>query len=621
MKKSVCCGLILLFLASVVLAKESVGKCNIGFGFRITDQYGKPLEDVSVSYVLNGSIHTPNRKYSGNSSKNWYNRGTRQVNFSIPASLIEFSESHVVYEFRFIKDGYFDKYHKERIHKSSGYHDPIINIEMVQRKRANINSNNTNSSQNNHSLNSSTNSSDQVSYAGTSYDSITRLANEVRALAVQANQSGMSVFVENAMEINNRLYVGNGNKDGTLFVILIEQNGAPKFVDQLFASRTDAENAIYKIKQGRKLYQQYLAKLNQNSGDVIDVSKIGPSTDQQKDAIRQKIKKETPQIIRFHNRNLTDKKLYDRTTTSGSDWSKTKGGWKNVEKSYCSEGRYKSELINLKFKIVTILDHEMTVIKPMGAFNPAKYSKEGTKKYKVYINDELAFEKTVSPDAKEEDVVRFSWKNLDIGYHKGNFGNGINWMYKILIKDYNELVDKLADKKLEGKLGSAQPKIPNKELPKAAVSKIAPKRNKQKDVVKAKNIALKDIGATATANGSYGKQNASFAIDNDSTTYWAGRQRFSPQQLTIEFDQSYAIGKIVIDEERAYIRKATVECFNGVYWGHLLSIEKGTPDYEVGFLPVIAKKVRLNITSVSAPGGWSNKVACIHAFEVYGVPK
>ena len=140
-----------------------------------------------------------------------------------------------------------------------------------------------------------------------------------------------------------------------------------------------------------------------------------------------------------------------------------------------------------------------------------------------------------------------------------------------------------------------------------------------KTTVSISNIALSSLGATATDNGYYGSQEVNLAIDGDSSTYWAGRQSAKPQTMTISFDQQYSISRIVIDEERAYLTQAEVEYYYDGQWQHLLDIQKSETDCDVSFDAVLAGGIRLLISDLSAPSGWGNKVACIHAFEVYGL--
>jgi len=140
------------------------------------------------------------------------------------------------------------------------------------------------------------------------------------------------------------------------------------------------------------------------------------------------------------------------------------------------------------------------------------------------------------------------------------------------------------------------------------------------------NIALLSLGATAEDNGSFSDygtdQDATLAIDGDSTTYWAGLQSNSPQQMWIYFDKEYNINKIYIDEkDNAYINTGIIEYYDGYTWKQLYSINKTTPDLFFEFSPVKAKGVRITVNTLTAPSSWYNKVACLNSVEVNGIEK
>jgi len=137
------------------------------------------------------------------------------------------------------------------------------------------------------------------------------------------------------------------------------------------------------------------------------------------------------------------------------------------------------------------------------------------------------------------------------------------------------------------------------------------------------NIALQTLGATADDNGSYNDNgtalNALLTIDNDPITFWAGLQNASPQQMWINFDQSYEIDKIYISERVvAYSLTGEVEYYDGSNWQSLFTINKTSPDIIQSFSPIIASGVRLTVNTLVAPATWSNKVACVYSFEVNG---
>ena len=137
------------------------------------------------------------------------------------------------------------------------------------------------------------------------------------------------------------------------------------------------------------------------------------------------------------------------------------------------------------------------------------------------------------------------------------------------------------------------------------------------------NIALHSLGATAFDNGAYnhpsgGRLGAERAIDNDEVSYWAGLENNSPQQMWIEFDKSYSVNRIVITEhDNAYINTGKVEYYNGSSWLELFSIDKSSANTIREFSSVTASGVRLTINTLTAPGSWTNKVACIHSLEVH----
>jgi hypothetical protein len=137
------------------------------------------------------------------------------------------------------------------------------------------------------------------------------------------------------------------------------------------------------------------------------------------------------------------------------------------------------------------------------------------------------------------------------------------------------------------------------------------------------NIALSSLGATAEDNGSFNDyefdQDAVLTIDNDNTSYWAGLQSSSPQQMWINFDKTYVIDKIYIDErEDGYMNTGKVEYFDGTVWKLLVSIDKTAPDLIQSFTPVTASKIRITVNSVTANPAWYNKVACFNSVEVNG---
>lgn len=139
------------------------------------------------------------------------------------------------------------------------------------------------------------------------------------------------------------------------------------------------------------------------------------------------------------------------------------------------------------------------------------------------------------------------------------------------------------------------------------------------------NIALQSNGATSTDNGHYVQDgvplDASRAIDNDTTTYWAGLQSSIPQTMTITFDKTYEISRVIILElypnGASYFTNADFEYNDGSGWQPLFSATKSQPGLDRTFNTISALQVRMKINSVVTPGSWANKVACISAFEIY----
>lgn len=135
------------------------------------------------------------------------------------------------------------------------------------------------------------------------------------------------------------------------------------------------------------------------------------------------------------------------------------------------------------------------------------------------------------------------------------------------------------------------------------------------------NIALLENGISVSSNGDYDyKTVVKNAVDGLSNTYWAGLQRKGQQILTLDFRKTYTINKIKIVEnnQHSFIRKARLQYYNGYDWQDIFYIQKNILGYTKEFQPITINKLRLVIESSQAPGSWANKVACIHAFEVYG---
>ncbi len=138
------------------------------------------------------------------------------------------------------------------------------------------------------------------------------------------------------------------------------------------------------------------------------------------------------------------------------------------------------------------------------------------------------------------------------------------------------------------------------------------------------NVAAGSNGATATDNGSfddYGTdQDAILAIDENSSTYWAGLQSASPQIITIMFSEASSIWRLEIEENRdgSHYTEAQFEILSGASWTPLMTDSKSTADAVIEFSPVTAQGIRMKINDLVAPGSWYNKVACISEFRVIG---
>ncbi|KPA19178.1 C-type lectin domain protein [Candidatus Magnetomorum sp. HK-1] len=134
------------------------------------------------------------------------------------------------------------------------------------------------------------------------------------------------------------------------------------------------------------------------------------------------------------------------------------------------------------------------------------------------------------------------------------------------------------------------------------------------------NIALSKLGATATDNGHFTGQFSKLAIDDDDSTYWAGIQSNSPQQMWITFDKSYLIDRILINERSdAYMRSGAIQYNNGNQLLSLLNIVKDSPGFFQTFNAVQATGIRITINSLTAPSSWYNEVACIYTVKVNSV--
>lgn len=135
------------------------------------------------------------------------------------------------------------------------------------------------------------------------------------------------------------------------------------------------------------------------------------------------------------------------------------------------------------------------------------------------------------------------------------------------------------------------------------------------------NVALSDLGATAFDNGcfdDYGvARNAACTIDGDPSSYWAGREYSSPQQMWIHFDREYEIAELWIDElDHAFMTAAVIEVLRDDVWMPLLDFFKTVPDFRAEFPEQEAEGLRITIYGVDAPSSWYNRVACLRSVEV-----
>ena len=142
------------------------------------------------------------------------------------------------------------------------------------------------------------------------------------------------------------------------------------------------------------------------------------------------------------------------------------------------------------------------------------------------------------------------------------------------------------------------------------------------------NIASAISDASAQSNGFYDDgsypHTGELSIDGDTTTYWAGLQSVSPQVITVTFNQSYSINKILLNEKyNAFSTFGTVEYHNGTSWVELFGYTKNYPDSLFSFSEVDASAIRVTINESSAPSSWYNQVACLQELEIYHstVPK
>jgi len=139
------------------------------------------------------------------------------------------------------------------------------------------------------------------------------------------------------------------------------------------------------------------------------------------------------------------------------------------------------------------------------------------------------------------------------------------------------------------------------------------------------NVALTTRGATTGDNGHFddGIHTAApsvNAIDGDPSTYWAGLAQVSPQMIWVDFDRSYRISRIEIDElDVAFINVGLLEYFDGNAWVEIMPIHKSSAGFEFSFLQVEAAAVRVSVYDSTAPSGWFNQVACITSLRVYAI--
>jgi len=146
------------------------------------------------------------------------------------------------------------------------------------------------------------------------------------------------------------------------------------------------------------------------------------------------------------------------------------------------------------------------------------------------------------------------------------------------------------------------------------------------------NVALSSLGATALDNGNWVEQaspNAGFeydamlAIDDvvSGASIWYGIGSLAQQQMWVIFDKEYLINSIFVDEQSdAYMTSGNLEYLQKGVWTSLQSVNKSSADLLLNFSAVRADGVRLNIDSVVAPSGWTNKVAGVYSLEVQAVP-